>query len=221
MMRLLLVFFTMFVVACGGRTFECSADQPCSGFRETCVDGACVSRGCSSNLDCPMEQVCSNRTCEPGCASDRDCYPGDVCNVVDGECEPRGCIDTHVDCNFKQFCNSLTGECYDAGGVYCRPCHPANRINDCNGGDPNGTNQCWNRHCTVDCSNGRECPSGFECFPFGDSSGNITTWQCLTYCWLYDDVPSSEWVPAPPNDGGVLPIDPECGPEAYLPLGAW
>jgi hypothetical protein len=217
MVRSALLFVAVVLSACGGGDFECSEAVPCTGFGETCVDGTCVLRACSSNVDCPMENVCAGRSCEPGCYTDRDCYPGDACNVAEGVCEPRGCITTHVDCGFKQFCNSLTGECYDAGGVYCRPCSQRSVVQDCNGGNPSGTNQCWNNFCTVDCSAGRECPSGFDCYPFGDNSGNIITWQCLTYCWLYDDVPTGGSAVAPPGDVGILPLDPSCPPDELLP----
>lgn len=208
--RVLLVLGALLLGGCTGETFECSEELPCAGFGETCVEGTCVVRACSSNVDCPMENVCDGQSCQPGCYTDQDCYPGDACNVVDGVCEPRGCVDTHVDCGFKQFCNTLTGECYDAGGVYCRPCSSRNVVEDCNGGNRDGTNECWNNHCTVDCSQGRECPSGFECYPFGDNAGNIVTWQCLTYCWLYEDVPTGAPASPPPPDLGVLPLDPDC-----------
>lgn len=220
MVRALFVLFAFALSGCAGTDFECSEDEPCTGFGETCVQGECVVGACSSNVDCPMENVCDGRSCRAGCSTDGDCFPGDVCNLVDQVCEPRGCIDTHVDCGYKQFCNAVAGECYDAGGVYCRPCSYRNVVDDCNGGDPSGTNECWNNYCTVDCSAGRECPSGFDCFPFGDRSGNIVSWQCLTYCWLYEDVPTGASVDAPPPWSDVLPQNPDCDPATYLPSGS-
>jgi hypothetical protein len=175
-----------FAVGCGPTDFECSESVPCP-LGETCLNGTCQVEDCTSNLDCPMEYTCDGSACVRGCASDADCYPGDICNLEFAECEPLGCTDTHLDCGYKEFCNTLTGECYAAGGVYCKPCDPRNVIDDCNAGDDDGTNQCWNNYCTVDCSNGRECPSGFQCYPFSDNAGNIVTYQCLTYCWLYED----------------------------------
>lgn len=179
----------------------CSETVPCAGFGEICVEGQCVVEECNSNLDCPMEHVCAaGGQCARGCDNDRDCYPGNFCNSELGTCEAQGCTDTHIDCGYKEFCNAATGDCYEAGGVYCRPCDPRNRVNDCNGGDANGTNECWNNYCTVDCSNGRECPSGFQCYPFSDRTGNVVSFQCLTYCWLYEDLPSGTKIPTPSFD---------------------
>jgi hypothetical protein len=194
---------------------QCDEETPCQGFGEVCQEGQCVVGSCTSNLDCPMEQTCNGRTCRPGCDSSNDCYPGDVCNLAEGMCEPEGCRDTHLDCGYKEFCNTATGECYEAGGPYCRPCSSRNVIEDCNGGDAAGTNQCWNNYCTVDCSNGRECPSGFQCFPFQNAQGEVVTFQCLTYCWLYEEQAAvGEPVPAPPLR--PLPLDP-VHPQSLLP----
>ena len=203
-----------FLAGCNGPDFECSEEIPCSGFGEICTDGVCMVETCSSNLDCPMESTCQGNTCNTGCDSDRDCYPGDQCNLDDGVCETRGCTDTHLDCGYKEFCNTLTGECYDAGGVYCRPCDPRNVVEDCNGGNGNGPTQCWNNFCTVDCSNGRECPSGFQCYPFTDRAGNVLTWQCLTYCWLYEDNSAGDpnIVGPPPWEDPIVVQQSECDP---------
>ena len=40
--------------------------------------------------------------------------------------------------------------------------------------------------CGVNC-NDRECPSGFDCLSIRDDFGNITSFQCITYCPLYED----------------------------------
>ena len=204
----------------GSEPVQCSEEVECTGFGETCVDGQCSVRECSSSIDCPVEQICTSDGCQPGCENDNDCFPGDICDPEFKECVFGGCVDTHIDCGYKEFCNTLTGECYDAGGVYCRPCDPRNVIEDCNGGDAAGTNECWNNYCTVDCSNGRECPSGFQCYPFSDRSGNIISFQCLTYCWLYETEGAGALAPPPPAapPGWSLPLHPTCAePRSLLP----
>jgi len=222
----LAALLTLGLTACdNGSDFECSEEVPCEGFGEICIDGACTVEDCTSNLDCPMEHTCGGGgTCQVGCDNDNDCYPGNLCNLETGTCEEQGCTDTQIDCGYKEFCNKATGDCYDAGNVYCRPCDPQNVIADCNGGDGDGQNQCWNNYCTVDCSNGRECPSGFQCYPFVDRSGNVIAFQCLTYCWLYEDMSAgSEAVPPPPpRDHGALPWETltgqqQCDPSTLLP----
>lgn len=219
----LAVLLVAFAVGCdNGPPPVCDELTPCEGFGEICLEGQCVVEECNSNLDCPMEHVCGvGGRCEVGCDNDRDCYPGNICDLETATCESRGCTDTHIDCGFKEFCNTATGDCYDAGGVYCRPCDPRNRVQDCNGGDENGANECWNNYCTVDCSNGRECPSGFQCYPFSDRSGNVVSFQCLTYCWLYgqEEAGASDIAPPPPPEAlpWGLPLQPECAASALLP----
>ncbi|MFT7517913.1 MAG: hypothetical protein ACI9MC_000037 [Kiritimatiellia bacterium] len=212
----MLVVPLLMLVACDTQTYECSEDVPCQGFGEVCIAGTCEVPDCSTNLDCPMEMACNGGSCAPGCDGDKDCYPGSVCNLEEGMCESAGCTDTHLDCGYREFCNTLTGECYDAGRQYCKPCDRDNVAEDCNNGDANGTNVCWNNYCLVDCSNGRECPSGFQCYPFSDQSGNITTWQCLTYCWLYEDLAPGGQAAAPPPP--LYPIDPTCPPKGFAGL---
>lgn len=155
--------------------FECDAERPC-GFGEICAEGACEAGGCATSTQCPMAHHCVDGTCASGCAAPSDCYPGDTCNG--GVCELARCEDTQLDCDYREFCDELTGECYDAGEQYCRPC---DRDADCGDG-----NECWNHHCGVDCSSAA-CPAGFTCYDFVDDFGNVVAQQCLTYCWLYED----------------------------------
>ena len=94
-------------------------------------------------------------------------------------------VDTSLDCGFKEFCDPAAGDCYEASGYYCSECRDED---DCGG---NG-NLCLNfgangRFCGVTCDTNIDCPSGFECIPVSDGSGNIISKQCLTYCWLYID----------------------------------
>ncbi len=167
-----------FLLACTGEPPECDRDNPCD-FGESCIEGTCVAGSCSTSAQCPMEYHCEGRDCLRGCETDYDCYPGFTCDV-EGECVEEACEETSVDCGFREFCNSASGECYDAGGDYCRPCAEAEL--DCDEG-----NLCYGGYCLVDCSGGKECPSGFECYGFQDGAGSIVYYGCFTYCWLYDD----------------------------------
>ena len=187
---------------------ECAEDKPC-GFGETCVEGKCVSRACATSAQCAMEQFCDGGTCRDGCQEDADCYPGDTC--VEGACAAAACRSSTLDCDFKEFCDPSTGECYEASGYYCRAC---NSDEDCGG---NG-NYCWNfgldrQFCGVRCEGSDDdCPSGFTCIPLDSEDG--TVFQCVTYCWLYDDEAAGRVV-APPDPAevrhvpGAAPVDPE------------
>jgi len=167
----------------------CDEQTPC-GIGQSCKLGQCVEERCANSSQCPMESYCYQGDCLPGCTEEDDCYPGSTCDVENQTCIAEQCTDTQVDCGFKQFCNTATGECYDAGGQYCKFC---NEDAECGDG-----NVCYAHYCGVDCSGGQECPEGFECIPFQDTSGNIVTYQCFTYCWLYEDYDPGSFATAPP-----------------------
>ena len=206
-----LVCFSLLLSGCFSSDVECSAEQACD-FGEVCVEGQCISGRCSTSSQCPMEYRCKNRTCEPGCTTDQDCYPGDRCDGETEQCVAQPCVDTQVDCGYREFCNTVSGECYDAGNLYCKPCDRDNEELDC-GKD----NLCFAGYCGVDCSEGKECPGGFDCYPFNDDSGNIVTWQCITYCWLYENYDPGAFVQNPPS-GLTLHLDPACETETSLLL---
>ena len=184
-MNLLVVF----LLACSGKEeAECASDDAC-GFGEVCLEGQCKGRSCATSAQCGMEQYCLSGECKNGCEVDADCYPGDACDTTSstvGSCATAACTSSRIDCEFNQFCNSVTGECYDAGGYYCKSC---NDDSDCGGSG----NYCLNLgyaesdFCGVTCSTDSDCPSGYTCSPLGDLSGNIIAYQCLTYCWLYEE----------------------------------
>jgi hypothetical protein len=181
-MKISRLFCLLFIVltACGrSGGSECNQEKSCS-FGETCVNGFCDRTECNTSLECPMESYCSKaRTCVTGCESSSDCLPGSTCNMDTAVCEERACTETALDCGFREFCNLATGECYDAGAQYCRPC---TEDFECGSG-----NYCFWGYCGVDCSGGKECPGGFECFPIENAEGQTISYQCLTYCWLYED----------------------------------
>lgn len=191
----------MLMMACGGPEVECSEEIACE-FGSVCLEGVCKPVPCATSEQCGMEQYCAEQSCQDGCLEDSDCYPGDVCNTDVRECVPGSCRDTQLDCGFGEFCNTASGECYEASGYYCKPC---NDDSEC-GGD--GANMClnWgaNDYCGVECGDDTDCPSGYGCLPVGDINGNIISYQCATYCWLYGDEDSeSTPIDLPP----VLSVD--------------
>lgn len=198
MIRALFLLFAV-LTGCGG--FECDEETPCN-FGETCVDGTCRESACATSAQCPIETYCApSRRCEPGCEADADCQAGYRCNnsTTPGTCEQKPCESSHVDCGFREFCNQGTGECYDAGGQYCKPCEPESVTTDC-GAD----GICYGGYCAPDCAGGRECPSGFDCVPFVNDAQQIVAWRCFTYCWLYEDYDPGSFV-LPPQGGGPAP----------------
>jgi hypothetical protein len=156
---------------------ECTADKPC-GWGETCDNGFCVSGRCATSAQCPIEHFCEDDACVPGCRADTDCGPGTRCDVPLQTCIENACQDTQVDCAFGEYCDTTTGTCFDAGEQFCRPCE---RSSECGEG-----NVCFANFCGVDC-NDRECPAGFDCIEITDQFDNITAFQCITYCPLYED----------------------------------
>ena len=196
--RALLIFL---FVLCGCQTTEvqCADDESC-GFGETCVAGTCTAKGCANSSQCGMEEHCTSGNCVSGCAVDADCYADSVCNFESGECEAAGCRSTTLDCGFQEFCDTLTGDCYDASGYYCREC--SGGTDDECGGNGNlclgfGAYGDW---CGVTCETETDCPSGFTCVGIVDGTGNPVSKQCITYCWLYIEDAS-----APPPEGMGVP----------------
>jgi len=184
---------------------ECSESLACE-FGSVCVEGICLEVPCSTSAQCGMEEFCSDRQCVEGCEVDSDCYPGDQCNTTIAECEAAECRDTQLDCGFKEFCNPANGQCYEVDGYYCKPCVD----NGSCGGDDSG-NLCLNfgggyKYCGVECESDRDCPAGFGCLPIGDFNGNIYSFQCATYCWLYGDDERSTAAPPPPLPGDLDPV---------------
>lgn len=192
------------LAACSsGPSFECDENTPC-GFGEVCQAGQCIEFRCATSAQCPIESYCFDGDCLPGCAEDGDCKTGSSCNLETKQCEKLSCTDSSVDCGYREFCNSATGDCYDAGDQYCRFC---NDDSECGEG-----NLCISHYCGVDCSRGQECPSGFECYGFPDDQGNIVAFQCFTYCWLYEGYEPGSFVKAPPED--TCPVAPDASPVA-------
>lgn len=197
----MILMFLFLLLGCGRtNAVECSESEPC-GFGEVCVEGTCTSSSCTTSAQCSMEQFCDEGSCITGCANDGDCYPGDYCDKEAVTCTAAYCTDSHIDCDFKEYCNTSTGDCTEASGLYCRECEVDS---DCGG---NG-NVCMNwglqrDFCGVSCESESDCPSGFTCIDWQDSNDEFLTRQCATYCWLY--IPERPVAPGDPFEDA-----PEC-----------
>ena len=167
-------------LACGQKAEpECTETKACP-FGSVCVEGVCETQGCATSDQCAIEQYCKESQCVDGCAESSDCMFGDVCDTATNTCVVGECTNAKTDCGFGQFC-SPTGECYDAGGYYCRPCQDDG---DCGGGG----NYCLTGYgyCGVECATDSDCPGGYDCLPLSDVSGNVVTHQCFAACWLQE-----------------------------------
>ncbi len=192
---LLFVFASFSMAGCEKKVVgECSEDQPCQAFA-SCVDGECIVKKCSTSTDCGMEAHCDNGECVEGCQRDSDCYPGDECGS-EGNCKAEGCQITSVDCEFGQYCDPSSGECYNASGLLCSQCSTSGDCGDGNVCIPWGS---YGSYCGQQCSYDEDCPAGYMCLGLRDEFGSVVTTQCTTYCWLYGDSDDSMDGPPPPG----------------------
>lgn len=207
-----MTFGAMSLVGCNKTEAECSETVPC-GFGETCQEGVCVSQTCATSAQCEMETHCSKGSCVDGCAEDSDCFPGDICDLESGTCQAGACTDSHIDCDFKEFCNGVTGECAEASGIYCKSCE----LNSECGGNGNVCMH-WGLQrdfCGVSCEVESDCPSGFSCMDWNDTETGRIVRQCATYCWLYiDDRPIP---PGSPNADSVMSDQCPVPEPTYIP----
>lgn len=174
----------LLLLACGTKsTGACAADADC-GFAESCIDSVCVARECATSAQCAMEERCEEGACVAGCGVDEDCYAGDYCETELHTCATEGCTDGRLDCGFNEVCDNATHTCVDAGGYYCAGCEDDS---DCGGGG----NLCvdlgaLSNYCGVLCTSDADCPNGYSCIKEDNLDGTISSYQCLTYCWLYE-----------------------------------
>ena len=201
MMYVMFILFAL--LGCRQEVAECSENVPC-GFGETCQEGTCVSQSCATSSQCPMENYCDKGACVTGCQGDEDCYPGNSCDLGTNSCQTAHCTDSQIDCDFKEICNVVTGECVEASGIYCRECE----LNSECGGSGNVCMH-WGLErsfCGVTCESESDCPSGFTCIDWNDTETGQLVRQCATYCWLYID-----GRPVPPgNPNEFSEISTEC-----------
>ena len=170
------------LMACTGGP-ECDEETACP-FGSVCVEGSCEVQYCSTSDGCGMEQYCANGRCTEGCAAPDDCYPGDQCDAATATCITAAC-DEHSDCAFREFCNEVTGECFESGAYYCGECYESGYVE---GQCGSGETLCYGGYCVPSCQTQSDCPAGFECIEFYDASSGQTSYQgCLTDCDLYGD----------------------------------
>lgn len=166
---------------------ECETSENCAPGTVCSVSGTCQQLACTSSTDCPVGNWCDldKGDCSAGCVSDNDCLPSEQCDVEQRQCFTPGCRNTKLDCGFGEFCNELSGECFDAGNAYCRPCE---RNEDCGN---NGANICLrfggqlDAYCGVDCSIDQNCPQGYTCVQV-TNAGAAVSFQCIAACWELD-----------------------------------
>ncbi|MBJ93052.1 MAG: hypothetical protein CMP23_01105 [Rickettsiales bacterium] len=174
---------------------ECETSANCENGTVCTESGRCVEVSCHSSVECPIETWCNSDSgaCEPGCLSSRDCLPTNICDEETRQCVLPGCRNTDLDCDLGQFCNALSGQCYDAGRpatqdtYYCKSCESRA---DCNGG-VDGPNWCLRMggssqtYCGVDCSAGQQCPRGYSCGRVRTVGDVTVAYQCVAPCWEY------------------------------------
>ncbi len=141
---------------------------------------------CLSNGDCPLEQICVNRVCAPGCASARDCGTAKKCNtayppnglcvecLADGDCGPgKACLNNA--CAFVCVSNA---DC--AGAPNGKYCEPSSRVCvQCL--DDSACSQgyiCFENKCVGGCKGDRDCASDMKCDPSFGAHGNC--FECVT-----------------------------------------
>lgn len=152
---------SVFATACvgGAAKTECSSITDCDE-KQICSDeGVCEDVDCVTSEDCDLGEYCSDdNECEDGCSEDSDCAAGERCD--DNECEPYGCRDTQLDCEYGQYCDPVTGECYDSDFQECTRSCDLTVEGSC------GSDYCLATAVNGECNynyNGTDCPAGNDC----------------------------------------------------------
>ncbi len=154
-----------------------------------CIPGPAETPASACGLvsHCPLEHICVNSACAPGCHDDGDCKLGNVC--VQGQCMGGNGL-----CNGDDFCaygeRCVMGMCKrDRRGPYCRgcsqptganpePCDAPKNLCLLNVQETDGFDQ----FCGVDCSLGQPCPNGYSCGPVAVLTDDECTAQVQCMC---------------------------------------
>ena len=176
--RLVLVALLAFAVSCSQpSTKACSSNADCDEGAICNDDEQCEDVDCVTSADCDIFEYCSDDyECEEGCSEDSDCIAGETCNTETNECEPYGCRNTQLDCAYGQYCDQVTGTCYDDDRPHCGECDIYTG-SGCSGGQclvSRTANQCNTAY------NGTDCPTGMDCavFDYDDSSFCFSDADC-------------------------------------------
>jgi len=206
----ILGLFALTLSGCTGKeeAVQCASNTDCDA-GSVCVEGECKSPECLTSSDCNIGEHCSaSFECTTGCTADTDCVAGESCS--DGTCAPYGCRDTHLDCNYGEFCDTTTGLCYPDESGICDSCDPGTDPN-CYGttergpctssGDCPPDQECYVKEYdeSSTCRSDADCDAGFVCGYLSDGSGGSIGPVCYaTAC--YEGSSLTQCDPSVPNE---------------------
>jgi Cys-rich repeat protein len=179
---------------CGG--LPCTSDADCPAGNDECApDEMCVNGICQA-ICVPAVEVCDgvDNDCDGlvdegcGCANGADCAAGEACcaNV---------CVDVLFDDNNCGACGQACAQGESCERGVCVPdTNPCSTNSDCDDGDPNTYDYCYNGVCHHEwfCQTDADCPAGQMCIdgmcmydPCPDDDGDGYT-TCDGDCVDYD-----------------------------------
>ncbi len=177
---------------------DCPAEQHCE-----LATGACVE--CTSNEHCDLGQICLS-SCVDGCATDRDCPDGTVCDPEAGEHGQCVACARDEDCLPAETCveHICTLRCDNDDDCFPLQCDEANgRCVEClsKSDCADLATVCVNFECVYGCDSDRDCPENEFCDPlYGEHGGcgecvtdsqctgdaACVALRCTTDCSLFD-----------------------------------
>ncbi len=188
-----------------GALEPCEADTDCPEELPKCETstGLCYAPACVDDTGCdPPNTVCEDYECVAGCETHADCDAADRCDLITPghlyHCEARDCS-ADSDCNPPATVCDSDGLAMTDGGGYCLPgctsyydcaigydCDPPN--GSCTAHDygdigESCTNGCdsdsclagMGNLCTDFCCVQHDCPPGWGCRPYDDSTGGVNS----------------------------------------------
>lgn len=169
----LVAVFGLQACGTGSKATECISNADCEGVAVCTEEGTCDEVECLSSNDCDIFQYCDDdNECQDGCDEDADCLAGFSCDLETNECEEYGCRSTQLDCEYGQYCDQVTGTCYDDDRGLCQTCDIFS-----GGGCPGG--DCYvsstSGYCDIDFG-GADCGVDQDCAIF-DVDESATCWS--------------------------------------------
>src|SRR3989338_3642154 len=190
-------------------SLPCSGDTDCLTVRgDYCYQnppgsaGTCLPR-CTSDSQCPSNNLCRSGICQPRCTSDSQCSLRNYC--YQSVCTPY-CIYDYPDCVSGDNCidindargNSVNrcgkicssdSQCNTAAGEYCydrlRLCVP--RCGSLYGDYCTQGDVCRSGTCRRSCTNNADCGSGQHCESFYDVNRQLLGNSCVSNCQSNSD----------------------------------